>query len=423
MKQLIIAILLLIFCLCNQKLDAQPVAQLYRDAEIEYNSGNYSKALVIYNKLVYLDPKNIQSYKGRAFCFYMQNEYKKAISDFRIASGLPTTEMLEKPQIAKFEGLCYSYLQKWAYSIPFYDQYLDYFFDDVFVNIKKAEALFSLERYQEAIKTVNYLIAHNRQKKISDQDLTSLYTIAGYSYLFSDSLDQAKKYNQYAMKISPDDVDVARLSAEIYFWANNYNEAIQIYSKMLQKDSSLYYFKYYRAQAYYYQGSYGEAINDFRASKKFYLKSPELFYKLGHSEMELKNYGDAIKDLLVCIKLNPKSSTYFNQLSWTYFLMKKYEEALIYVNKALLLDPKNANAQDTRGCIYFKLSNYQKSIIDFNRAIQLDSASTNSYYYRALAFSKTNERPKALKDWEFLQKHRDYKEPEGEKTIEELMKK
>lgn len=413
--------LLFSLILLKSRLIAQTPISLTEQADLEFEKGNYNKAVLLYNKLIFIEPNNASNYSGRAYSYYNMKEYKKAISDCN--TGLKfEKKIVTKYYLHKLKGDCYYNLEKWEDAIISYDSFLEFLFDDIEVNSCKSEALFKLEKYNEAIENTNELFRIKGEKNIPKNDLLNFYVINSFSYLFIDSLHLAKKNLDLANKIDPDNVNVARLTAEIFFKESNYSKAIEIYDKMLAKDSSLFYFIYFRAQAYYYLENYDLAIKDFIISKKYFSESPELFYKLGYSEMKLKNYNSAVKELLVCIRLNPKSSTYFNQLSWTYFLMKKYTEGLIYANKAILLDQKNTNALDTRGCIYYKTNNFAKSISDFNKTLSLDSTYSNSYYYRGLAYLKTHNNVKACKDWEFLSKQKEYKSPEGEKTIEQLMK-
>lgn len=403
--------------LIAQSLDTTNVKH---NAIIEKNENK--KAVLLYSQLIAKEPLNPENYSNRAFYYYRLELYKKAIIDLQKTLSFSNLAVEYKCNTVKLLGDCYYCMEEWEKAIIQYDKYLEYYFDNVSVNTLKAEALLQLERYTEAISTATSLINFKGENNIPKENLKDLYIVSSYSCLFIDSLKDAEIYWEKANRIDSTDINVCRIRAQLFFNKEIYDEAIKIYNNLLKRDSSLFYFKYFRAQAFYYQKKYNEAIKDFEYVKKHYIKNEGFFYKLGNSYMYLKKYNEALNNLLICIKLEPKDAIYHNQVSWCYYLMKRYNDALVYVNKSIALDPKYANAIDTRGCIFFKLGNYLESIRDFNKSITIDSTINNSYYYRALANLKINNTKKAQEDWQFLLRQKDYKEPEGEKAVEILIK-
>jgi tetratricopeptide (TPR) repeat protein len=417
----IIAVCFLVLLFSEYSLLAQNIDSLYLQAAQKFKNGDYKKAVTLYSQLIIKEPSNPQNYSYRAWCFYELNFYKKAILDYKKALSFPNQSVNSKCSNIKLLGNCFYYEKDWEKAVIEYNKYLDYYFDDIDVNYFKAQALLYSEKYNSAIKTVTELIKLKGENNLPKDVLKNLYVIAGFSYLYSDSLINADKYCTLSENIDSTDLNILRIRAELHYRHDNHSAAIIIYNNILQKDSTLFYIKYFRAQNYYYQKNYAEAAKDFKVIEKHYLKSDNFYSMLGDCELYSKNYTKALQYYMTAIKLKPKSSTYNNNISWCYFLIKKYQDGLRYANQAILLDKNNVNALDTRGCIYYKLADYKNSIKDFDNSIYLDSTIANSYYFRGLAYVKNHNKLKACSDWEYLLKLKDYTVLEGEKPIKQLL--
>ncbi len=412
---------LVIFFTLSSNIHSQTSNAIEEQAYIAFNNNNYTKALALYNKLIISEPKEAQYYTRRAYCYYYTKSFEKAISDCG-KSLLLDNSIANKTFVLKMRADCNFLLEKWEDALKDYDNYLEYYFDDIKANKLKAEVLFKLNKYKESIENLKFLLKYKGEYNIEIEDKVDIYTLLGFNYINLDSIESSKLFYNKALSFDSTGTNLLYLFAQICDVEEDYKTEINAYNKMLLKDSSLYFAVYFRAQAYYNSKQYGMAIKDFKTSKKYFPKNHKLYYMLGNAEMENKNYFNAQQSYKVCIKLNPKSSTYYNQAGWCCFLMKNYKEGLIYANQAVLIDKKNGNATDTRGCIYYRLGDYKNSIKDFDKSIAIDSTIANSYYFRGLVYTKIHNKINACSDWNFLLKLKDYVVLEGEKPIEQLLR-
>lgn len=401
-------------CLC------QTSNSLSEQATNAFNNKEYTKATILFNKLIISEPKNVIYYQRRAFCYFQNEKWEKAIADCDKGILLDNS-INNRNYLYNLKGNCYYYLRKWEKALENYNYSLDYEYENISVNKIKSEVLYNLDRYEESIKICNFLLNFKSLVQPNKNEKFDIYILLAYNYIAIDSLIAAKKYYGLAHNLDSTNVTTDYLNALILYTESDYEKATKIYTKIISQDSMQYDALYFRAQSHYYAEKYDLAILDFQASKKNFSKNPQLYYMLGNSEYNNKDYNLALQNYFIAIKLNPKSSQYYNEIGWTYFLLKKYKEGLVYVNKAIELDKNNYNALDTRGCINYKLSDFTRSIADFNAAIKLEANSYNSYYYRGLAYLKTNSKTKACLDWEFLSSQKDYSSPENEIEINQLL--
>ena len=140
--------------------------------------------------------------------------------------------------------------------------------------------------------------------------------------------------------------------------SGNYEEAVNILSEELQKDSLWTDAYYFRALCYSALGRQNEAILDYDSVLKY------------HKERSA-NYS--------------LSEIYQNKSICQAFI-GAYNSALETIDKAISADGSDAKSYEIRGCIYYYLKDYRKCIDDLTRTIEKGNRITTTvYYFRALA--------------------------------------
>lgn len=246
------------------------------------------------------------------------NNNAGAISYFE---GLPTKRRNQKINAA-YQRLCFNQgsidfnAERFAQAISNFDKSLIYPID---ADIKmaalfyKAESFSSIKRYDEAIPIYNQVI--RMDKSAGNFDVKSLYSL-GYSYY--NTKDYAKAlvfFKDYIAKAPTTDrqmlEDAIVRTADCYFAAKNYDEAIRLYDKAANDG------RIDRDYAYYQKGlvltylekdseakaQFDRVVTQFPTSRY----ADDALFQAANIDFEKGNYQVAIRAYSQLIKFKPKS--------------------------------------------------------------------------------------------------------------------
>jgi putative GTP pyrophosphokinase len=160
---------------------------------------------------------------------------------------------------------------------------------------------------------------------------------------------------QNADKLSIDDLLVNALT---YHNENNFNEAIEQYTKILKLNptdeiSSIIY--KHRAMAYFACSKYDEAIQDFDRSLEMDNKSYKSAYYRGVVRSVLKQYSQAIDDYTLSLSLNPYQPFCLFRRGQAYYHIGDLPQGLSDCENSLALDPTNKAAAKFKAILLEKL--------------------------------------------------------------------
>jgi len=156
-------------------------------------------------------------------------------------------------------------------------------------------------------------------------------------------------------------------------------------------------------------GKYDEAIGIYTKLIEHYPKSGAAYYDRGFCYLHKEAYDRAIADLTKAVQLAPATPKYQSTLALAnaaaYYDKGKYNEALADANEALRLSPNFAPAYNERGIIYSQKADPDKAIADFTKAIAFLNNTTlgphdvaGPYYNRGIAYSQAAKYEKAIVD-------------------------
>ena len=161
------------------------------------------------------------------------------------------------------------------------------------------------------------------------------------------------------------DMQIAKTALKYY---NNYDEAIQRFQKVLEKDPNNVEVHLYLGLAHGKSGNYNEAIKEFRWIRQRY---PDFHF----------------------------SASIRNDIGLFYYVLEQYPEAIDEFTHATLLKPNFVEAYFNLGTAYSALEQTQKAIECYQTVIKIDPRHSYSHWNLAVNLEKTNDIRGAIVHW------------------------
>ena len=180
--------------------------------------------------------------------------------------------------------------------------------------------------------------------------------------------------------------------------AHDFAEAVENYSKAIDKNQSIALFYHARGLAYYKRGKHDEAIADFNRAIELDPDNAAAYNNRGNVYNELGKNDEAIADYNRAIELKQDYAAAYNNRGYVYNELGKHDEAIADYNRAIELKPDLADAYNNRGFAYYKLGKHEEAIADYNRAIELQPDYAKAYRNRAEVYRVIGELDKAEAD-------------------------
>jgi tetratricopeptide (TPR) repeat protein len=218
--------------------------------------------------------------------------------------------------------------------------------------------------------------------------------------------------------------------------SGNFNEAIELYSKVIEQNPEDMIALNNRSHAYWnlgeldkalkdvnkalsiefdydalanratynlYANNYSDAISDFDqvipkdSSAQNFNNRGLAYYFSGNSKKAIENYK-------VALSIDSTYSESYNNLSLIYVNETKFEEAVSLCDIAIRFDSTNVYGFSNRGWANNFLGNYETAIEDFNNAIRIDSTFYAAYANRAISNFRLSNIELACLDYQKAQK-------------------
>jgi tetratricopeptide (TPR) repeat protein len=229
----------------------------------------------------------------------------------------------------------------------------------------------------------------------------------GRSVFDSESFD-SKSYNDAiedfsrAIEKDSNDVEAYNLRGRAYTRQKNYDDALKDFKKAIDLNQDYAEAFFSRGELYGQREQYEEALIDFDQAINLNPDYDDAYNRRGGVKYNLGLYEEALADFNETIRLKPNSaSAYYWRGIMRYFVNRNHEDAFADLDEAIRLKPDYDEAYYSRGFIKHSLHQYNPAILDFDIAINLDPNSVNSLYYRAEAKVHLDRFPEAEQDLEF----------------------
>ncbi|MCK4662251.1 MAG: tetratricopeptide repeat protein [Bacteroidales bacterium] len=390
--------LLIILLFFNLNIFPQEINDLYFKAYSNKEYKNYENAITYYSKAIKNNPNNHLYFIEKGECYYLLNNYNKAINDFHEANKI-------KPDIADYYiAKCYAKLKNNDTTIIYLEKHLESKYklyksqirlDKDFIEISKTKQWENLwkkdwyNKYENLLADAQYLIKKNKLNDALD--------------IVNDIIDRRTKWHKAYI-----------IRAQIYVYEKNYKLAIEDYNTAIKyrKRNDNYYL--YRAKAFYNLGKYKKALSDYSTALK--LNQYNLNYYLQKSETEyfLKKYESSLSDINIYITYFNTDDKAISLCGKIHFEMGNYLKALEYFNKAIELNPSEIEYLISRADTYLATKTYKYAEQDYSMILDISPFLGKVYYNRGIARQNLNNTKGACRDWE---KARMYKYLDADKYL------
>ena len=305
---------------------------------------NYEETITYCDEILKIDPTFTSIKIEKAFSYYCLKDYDKSIEYGKTCLS-NDLDIKERALILKLIAGAFFEKEDYETSITYLDKNLEITPDDEVIKNVKAESLFRLGKYDEALEIA-------------------------------------------------DEINDMELKAKIYLEKKEFENAIRIYDELIYTtDNTLdvLHFKKMMAKSLFKKGDYEGFIETCEEIEKISPTNTLFFFmsiahkKLGDEENAAKYFIKTTqnnrnnKNGLLNIDETDKDKFYnenllTDNLKWghEYFDTGLYDEALTYYLKADDLDSKNDEVLKCVGETYFKLEEYEKSYEYFKKALEIN---------------------------------------------------
>ncbi len=153
-----------------------------------------------------------------------------------------------------------------------------------------------------------------------------------------------------------------------------------------------------RASAYYYEGNYAAALQDYDKLLTIEPTNGGAYIGLGLVKKALKDTTDAVKAFNRAIVLGQKYDGYLNR-ACVKIDAKEFSGALADLDSAEHFNATRPELYENKGLIFYKTGQYQQAFQNYDRAIQINPNSGNAYFGRGQARQAINDVEGAMKDF------------------------
>lgn len=307
-------------------------------------------------------------------------------------------------------GDCYRAIKNYSLAVADYSRFLSFYPDDFDAIIRRADMFLASNRIQQAHADLDDAL------EIETASFEA-YLIRSRLFLKEQKLDLALTECQKAVRLDNQKPDGFGVLAQIYQSLNNYQSAIEEYSRSAELAKSAQAqanYLYQRGTCFYEMERFDDALSDFRQSCQIRPNHSGTWIWLAASSARNEEWSEAITGLQKAIAIRPgaarqyqalgrpvaekaisffdrqqqrgqTSPNLFRQRGLAYQFLGKHDEAIVNYTAALDADPGHHETLIRRGQVYSSLNDHLAAAKDFSEVIDVDQANDAARYCRAIS--------------------------------------
>lgn len=343
------------------KLDPSYRAPYLMAGSVMAAAGKDSEAAGYLRKAVELDPAKEDAYLQLAVSLTRQYEYEEAVATLKALIKVNNESVLGYYYLGK----TYGQMKLYRDAVGFFSKTLELRPDFDQAAIDMAAAYEALGDYAKAIETYKRLVGEEDSKAAVLQRLIQLLI---QQRRFNDALE----YLDLAVESGYGGQETMRKIGLIHMELDQFDEAVKVFSTMLEKDPEAYQVRLYLGMAFEEKGDLDSAFAEFMKiprDSSFYIDA------IGHIAFIHKEQGKpdlAVDTLRKAIADMPQQLEFYLNLSSLYEALEKPDAGLL-----LLLDAEKHFAGEPRmqfriGVLYDKIGKRAESIEQMKKVIALN---------------------------------------------------
>ncbi len=414
--------------LANQDF-ATAISMDARDASIyEYRGnaaleqGRFKSAILDYTSAINLQPcATDYAERGSAY-FYIEN-YDSALSDYKtaarlnekyagLASAVETYKLIQARKYAEASVKMGSTFNAKGKTAPEY-------FVKACVELGEGKVATGAYYLKEAIALYNKFpaayvmmaaikakIDGDTKGAITDLDKAISITPTASAYIMRAALfskqanfDAALADLISATKFDPKNADVLRLRGIVAFKAGKFDQAIMLFSSLLDGEKKSAVDLVFRSYSYLYTNQLDKAQKDLEIAKTLEPDRESIHLGLARILLEQKRLDEALSELGLVLKKNPSNTDALIDRGWALYIKKKYSEAYSDFGRALRVTPKSVDALLGAGISCAKLAKFETAKQYLDAALKLSpKAPPSVLLWRAVIYMELAKYTDAIAD-------------------------
>jgi len=279
----------------EEKLDALVVS-----ANELYNNEQYDDALDLYTKIIRQLPSDAEMYANRGNAHFSLGDYNSALSDYFKSTGLDSTQGYVYSNI----GLAYEHLGRYEKSVSNFDvairlnpENVNEYFNRAQIHMARLDSFRALADYNKVIEL--------------DATRGDAYYYRGYiQYGFGLYIAAASDFSMM-IRFNPDNLDSYLMKGVAESLSGKLDKSITTLSLLIEKaeyPTDIFDAYYYRANVYYIDENYRNAISDYTSALNvdleshdpyLYLYRSDAYNKIGNAYManlDMERYNELVAE-------------------------------------------------------------------------------------------------------------------------------
>ena len=187
---------------------------------------------------------------------------------------------------------------------------------------------------------------------------------------------------------------------EIEIEKEEYEKALEYFSRAIQKDITKIQGYNLRGRAYTSLERYDQALGDFEDAEKIDPDDAETYFNRGYLYQQQDLYSDAINDYDTAISKKENYGEAYYRRGLSRYELGEVEDALTDFGEAIRLKPDCFDAYFQRALTLCELGEVEDALTDFGEAIRLKPDYFEAYFQRGLVLKELEEYPAALDDFD-----------------------
>ncbi|MBK7408456.1 MAG: tetratricopeptide repeat protein [Saprospirales bacterium] len=267
--------------------------------------------------------------------------------------------------------------------------------------------------FQGKVKTVEYFetgkpqavldeAMANQEKSLEFLEIASSYFELAVANYNNHKIDQAIKYYQKAIELSPTWSQPYDGLGAIYRDMGKYEEARDMYAKALELSPKELLGPAHRNLGYvsYKLKDYASAESNLKEAIQYRPNDPFIYYYLGALYRDTKRPDDAESAFFKTIQLDKSFGAGFYYLGLVYQDQERYADAQSVLETAVKEDPDNTSFLYHLGANHFYQNDFETCMSTMQQVLQLNPSFSEAYYYMAKSLEAMGQPEEAKEAWE-----------------------